>query len=68
MKIIRRALVRLALISVAATFACTFGRIPRAQGPALGAVPPCYAGSICAVPFDGVGFAWMLGAMRAAEH
>jgi hypothetical protein len=68
MKIMRRALVRLALISIVPTFACTFDRIPRVQGPALGAVPPCNAGNICAVPFDGVGFAWVPGAMRTAEH
>jgi hypothetical protein len=67
---VRRTLVTLALVLVMAPVTgCTFGMFRRdSHDPALAAVPPCYSGDVCGVPFDGAGFAWAPDAIQSARR
>jgi hypothetical protein len=68
MTITRRTLTKLALVlALGPATGCTFGWLPReSRDPALAAVPPCFTGDICGVPFDGAGVAWVPDALRSA--
>lgn len=67
---VRTALAKLALVlAIAPTVACTFGTLPHElRDPVLAAVPPCFSGQVCGVPFDGFGFSWTVDALEAARR
>jgi hypothetical protein len=66
---VRRTLARLALvITLGPVGGCTFGVFPReSQDPALRALPPCFTGDFCGVPFDSAGFSWTRGVVQTAS-
>jgi len=60
---------KIVVIAIAFVTGCTFGVLPReSRRPGLEAVPPCYAGSVCGIAFDSVGFQWTDDVTQAARR